>query len=89
MSRSYTDNEIVSLNYHGHEVRVYFEYLVDIDSNYGADADGHRGVYREEVIVNDRYIESPKDATFTKEQVDEILSAAEDRLFAHHGWRDS
>lgn len=86
MSRSYQSNTIVSLNYHGHDVDVYLAYQIDVDNNYGADADGNRGVRHVEVIFTDRYIERPKDVPFTQEDVDEILSTAEAKLCAQEGW---
>ena len=89
MSRSYSGNDIVLLSYQGHNLNVYIEYQVDVDDNYGADADGNRGVRHEEVDITDKWIRQPFYKHFTQEETDEILSLAEKEFLTRHGWNQS
>lgn len=86
MSR-YRDNTTVWLEYDGLKVCVVIEFEVDVDPNYGADADGNRGMRHVEVDVVDKYVESPKVNLWRKEQVDEILSAAESKFYSMELWK--
>ncbi len=83
MSRRYTGNETVLLSYKEWNLNVHIEYEVEIESSYGADADGNRGMYREETFITDKYIKPPFSDTLTKEDTDEILSMAEEKFFSH------
>ncbi|MGH7220066.1 MAG: hypothetical protein ACREI1_07035 [Nitrospiraceae bacterium] len=58
-------------------VPVTLDYLVDIDQNYGADADGHRGITRAEYMVLDKAIEAQELLTLTSDQVERALAEAE------------
>jgi len=85
--KRYRGNTTVSLDYSGLVLWVIIEYEVDRESNYGADADGKRGTPRTEVEILDKYIESPKINRFNSEQVNEILTMAEDRFYQHELWK--
>lgn len=86
MSRSYTGNTVVWVEVDGYEAGVYLEYQVDVDTDYGADADGRRGVYHEECEVTCKYIEAPKNLPLTSAQVDEMLLIAEKKFLRERGY---
>ncbi len=82
MSRSYTGSKTVLLDYKEWSLNVHIEYIVEIDQNYGADADGRRGAYREEVSIIDKYIKQPFPPGLTHEEAEEILQLASDKFYS-------
>lgn len=57
-------------------VPVDLTYLVEVDHNYGADADGRRGQRREEVYILDQAIAEPILRHLTIDQVVYVIDRA-------------
>lgn len=71
----------------GKSVPVFIEYVVEVDSDYGADADGHRGEVRTEYSILDHYIETEDLLTMNSGEVERALADADatfHRLPHHH-----
>lgn len=67
------------------EVDVVIEYELDIDNNYGADADGNRGVRRVECEVIGKYIDTMPDPPITTAQGEEAMRLAEEKFLREWG----
>jgi hypothetical protein len=65
----------------GRSVPVELEYHIEIDKSYGADADGNRGVYREEIFVDEKRISPQHLLTMMSDEVERALATAEAIFF--------
>lgn len=61
-------------------VPVTITYVVEIDSNYGADADGRRGVRREEVHLLDTEIPRPIMMQLAFYQIEYVIARAYEQV---------
>ena len=86
MSRSYSGNTVVWVEVDGYEAGVYIEYQVDIDTNYGADADGNRGEYRESCEITSSYIQEPRSLPLTEKQFTQMVLDAEKKFLRERGY---
>lgn len=80
-----TGNVIITVEVGGVEVDVALEYQITTDNNYGADADGNRGVCMTECEVVDKYIDSMPDPPITTEQGQEAMDLAENKFLDDWG----
>jgi hypothetical protein len=75
MSRQSTDRLVLYVPLKERTVLVYATYVVDVDANYGADADGNRGVRRVEYDLLDVEVDQDDAKTLTVVEVQEVLEA--------------
>jgi len=85
VSKPRTMTKTIIVDYNNEEIEVDVTAIISFDPNYGADADGRRGVPR--VFVDDMEFEifDEKELNLSKEEKDEILKLAKEES-KHIDW---